>query len=318
MLSESVKEYLKTVTDEEKAILGGSNTIDRSIYMQGKANTVNSKKLLEAGKLITMRKHTRFVHFPEHTHDYVEVVYMCEGSTTHLVDGKKIVLQKGELLLLGQSARHEILKAEENDIAINFIVLPQFFGDTLMALGDEETPLKRFLMDCLCGNKEGYNYLYYKVSSVFEIQNLMDNLLLTVMSDAPNKRKVLGMTMALLFLQLRANTEALTTESREDDAIFKLLDYIETNYVFGSLTDAAKELHYDLSWLSREVVKKTGKTYTQLVQEKRLSQAAFLLKNTKAKVSDISLSVGYENISYFHRIFSSYYGMSPREYRVGN
>lgn len=316
MLSDSVKKYLKAITDEEKAILGGSNTIDRSLYMQGKTNTVNSKKLLEAGKLITMRKHTRFIHFPEHTHDYVEVVYMCEGSTTHYVDGKQITLSQGELLLLGQSARHEILKAGENDVAVNFIVLPQFFGDTLMALGDEETPLKRFLIDCLCGNKEGYNCLYYKVSGVFEIQNLMDNLLLTVMGDAPNKRKLLGMTMALLFLSLRAHTESLITESREQAAIFKLLDYIETNYVLGSLTEAARELHYDLSWLSREVVRKTGKTYTQLVQEKRLSQAAYLLKNTRLKVSDISVSVGYENISYFHRIFASNFGMSPREYRI--
>lgn len=219
-------------------------------------------------------------------------------------------------MLFEQSARHEILKAGENDVAVNFIVLPQFFGDTLMALGDEETPLKRFLIDCLCGNKEGYNCLYYKVSGVFEIQNLMDNLLLTVMGDAPNKRKLLGMTMALLFLLLRAHTESLITESREQAAIFKLLDYIETNYVLGSLTEAARELHYDLSWLSREVVRKTGKTYTQLVQEKRLSQAAYLLKNTRLKVSDISVSVGYENISYFHRIFASNFGMSPREYRI--
>lgn len=317
MISTLVSDFLNKITDEEKAILDGNSTIDRNIYMQGKGNTINSKKLLESGKLITMRKHTRFVDFPEHTHDYIEVVYMYNGSTTHLVDGKEIVLSKGELLLLGQSAKHEVLKAGKGDIAVNFIVLPQFFGDTLMAIGDEETPLKNFLNDCLCGNKEGYKYLYYRVSDVCEIQNTMDNLLLIVMSDATNKRKLSQMTMALLFLQLRSYTETLTTDTRENAAIFKLLDYIETNYVFGSLTEAARELHYDLSWLSREVVKKTGKTYTQLVQEKRLSQAEFLLKNTRLKVSDISLSVGYENISYFHRIFTKRFGRSPRSYRIG-
>lgn len=317
MLSLEVLSFLKEITEEENNILNGECQIDRNIYMQGKANTINSKKLLEAGKLITMRKHTRFIRFPEHTHDYVEVVYMCEGETTHIVDGKKISLKKGELLLLGQSAKHEILEAGENDIAVNFIILPHFFDETLTAIGDEETPLRQFLIDCLCGNKEGYNYLYYGVSEVFEIQNLMDTLLLTVMGEAPNKRKLTGMTMALLFLQLRAHTEALMTETKEDAAIFKLLDYIESNYADASLTEAAKALHYDLSWLSREIVRKTGKTYTQLLQEKRLSQAAFLLKNTKAKVSDISFAVGYENVSYFHRIFTQRFGMSPRNYRTG-
>ena len=136
MLSLEVLTFLKEITEEENNILKGESEIDRNIYMQGKANTINSKKLLEAGKLITMRKHTRFIHFPEHTHDYVEVVYMCEGETTHIVDGKKIRLKKGELLLLGQSAKHEILEAGENDIAVNFIILPHFFDETLTAIGD--------------------------------------------------------------------------------------------------------------------------------------------------------------------------------------
>lgn len=316
MLKPEIMEHLKKITPEEEEILKGQDKIDRNIYMQGKDNKINSRKLLELGKLITMRKHTRFIDFPEHTHDYVELVYMCEGDTTHLIDGKKIVLKQGELLFLGQSARHEILRAGENDIAVNFIVLPHFFGDTLSAVGEEETPLKNFIIDCLCGNKEGANYLYYKVSKVPEIQNLMENLVLIVMGESFNKRKQSQMTMALLFMQLMANTESLVAETKEDEAVFKLLNYIETNYINGSLTEAAKELHYDLSWLSREMQRKTGKTYTQLVQEKRLSQAAFLLKNTSRRVDDISLAVGYENISYFHRKFYAYYGMSPRNYRI--
>lgn len=313
---QDIDKILREITDEEQKILEGKKRIDRSIYMRGSGNTINSKKLLESGKLITMRKHTRFIDFPLHTHDYVEVVYMYDGSATHIVDGKKIVLKKGELLFLGQSAKHEILRAEENDIAINFIVLPDFFGETLTAFGEEETPLKQFIIDCLCGNKDGYSCLHYKVSGITEIKNLIENLIIIVMGNAPNKRRLSGMTMALIFLQLLSLTEKLVTETREDAAIFKLLDYIEINYASGSLAEAARELHYDISWLSREVAKKTGKTYTELVQEKRLSQAAFLLKNTNSKVSDISISVGYENISYFHKLFSRFYGVSPRNYRI--
>ena len=119
MVNPNILKELMTITDEEKAILGGINSIDRTLYMSGSKNVVNSRKLLDAGKLITVRKHTRFIDFPLHTHDYVEVVYMYDGSTTHIVDGKKIVLKKGELLFLGQSAKHEILRAGENDIGID-------------------------------------------------------------------------------------------------------------------------------------------------------------------------------------------------------
>jgi len=60
-------ERLSVITAEEQEILAGRSDIDRSIYMQGQGSTINSRKLLASGKLITIRPHTRFIHFPEHT-----------------------------------------------------------------------------------------------------------------------------------------------------------------------------------------------------------------------------------------------------------
>ena len=69
------------------------------------------------------------------------------------------------------------------------------------------------------------------------------------------------------------------------------------------------------SSLSREIKHRTGKTYTELVQTKRLTQAAYLLRTTAMNVADIAMAVGYDNISYFHRIFQKKYGMTPKKYR---
>ena len=118
MLEPEILERLQAITDEEQAILDGRTTIDRELYMQGQSNTINAKKLLDSGKLITVRPHTRFIHFPEHKHDYVEMVYMCAGQTTHIVNGKAILLEQGDLLFLSQSATHEVCKAEEGDVAV--------------------------------------------------------------------------------------------------------------------------------------------------------------------------------------------------------
>jgi len=72
---------------------------------------------------------------------------------------------------------------------------------------------------------------------------------------------------------------------------------------------------YDVYWLSREIKKCTGKTYKELLQERRMNQACYLLTNSKLAVSDIIESVGYDNTSYFYRKFRERYGMSPKEYR---
>lgn len=311
-----VWEQLSRITSEERAILDGSTTIDRSLYMRGNSNTINAQMLLASGKLITLRPHTRFIHFPEHTHDYVEVVYVCSGRTSHIVNGHRIELQQGELLFMNQAATHEVLEAKEEDLAVNFIVLPEFFHNVLFMMGEEETPLRRFLVDCLCNQSHGAGYLYFKVAEIVPIQNLIENLLFALLQETPNKRKVSQMTMALLFMQLMGHTEALDTQDNDQAAVVKILSYIENHYVSGSLTELAELLHYDLYSLSREIKRKTGKNYTQLVQEKRLAQAAFLLKNTDRKVDDIAYAVGYENMGYFHRIFRDAYGVSPRNYRV--
>ncbi len=313
-MNEEILAHLKGITPEEQAILDGRTTIDRDLYMQGQGSVINAKKLLSAGKLITVRPHTRFIHFPEHRHDYVEVVYMCSGETIQIVGGKKLKLRQGELLFLSQSVTHEVCRAGERDIAVNFIVLPDFFEAPLAALGEEETPLRRFMVDCLCGQNTGPGYLHFDISGVQPIQNLVENLLWTLLEETPHKRKVSQMTMALLFLQLTGHTETLLAD-QEDTALLRVLRYIETDYAHGSFSQIAAQLHYNESWLSRKIKEQTDKTFTQLVQEKRLAQAAFLLKNTTRNVADISTAVGYENVSYFHRIFAASYGKSPKHYR---
>ncbi len=315
-MDQTLLEKLRKITAEEQAILDGNSGIDWSIYKQTGGTAINAQKLLADGKLITVRPHTRFVHFPEHTHDYVEVVYMCSGVTTHIVNGHRITLRGGDLLFLNQSAVHEVCKAEKNDVAVNFIVLPDFFVSVLPMLGDEETPLRKFLVDCLCGQNVGPGYLHFAVSRVPTVRNLAENLLWTLLEDMPNKRKVSQMTMALLFLQLMAHTDAIQSDTPEDTAVIAALQYVETHYANGSFEQLAEKLHYSTSWLSREIKKKTGKTFTCLIQEKRLAQSAFLLKNTDRNVADIALAVGYENISYFHRLFTAAYGQSPRSYRL--
>ena len=313
-MNDVLLEKLSAITAEERRILRGETQIDRSLYMDGSRDVISGDKLLEPGKTITIRPHTRFVAFPEHSHDYVEMVYMCRGKTTHRINGAELTLREGELLMLGQHARQSIAPAGEGDVAVNIIVRPAFFSGTLPFLGEEETPLRRFLVSCLTGGSEA-GYLLFRVSEVLPIQNLIENLLYTLTEKVPNRRGILQNTMGLLFAQLLNHTEALQFETAEQNAVLSVLRYIEEHYADGSLSEIAVSLHYDLPYLSRLVRKTTGKNYTELLQEKRLSQAAWLLRNTDRRVDEIARVVGYENISYFHRLFAARFGQSPKKYR---
>ena len=310
---------LSVITEEEQRILDEQRGIDPQLYTEKKELIVDSEKLLKKGKLIQVRPHTRFVNFPKHKHNYVEVIYMCQGTTTHILNGSKVILEAGDLLFLNQNAEQEILPAGEQDIAVNFIVLPEFF-DTAFSMMDmeEENALKEFLVGALCGKNDQTSYLYFHVAEILPIQNLVENMVWTLLNDQPNKRSINQITMGLLFLQLMNYTERVQVGEQyfEQEMLLGVYRYIEEHYREGSLSELAEELHYDFYTLSRMIRRLTGKNYTELVQNKRLTQAAYLLETTGLSVADIGERVGYENMSYFHRIFKERYGISPKKYRV--
>lgn len=309
---------LSVITEEEQRILDEQRGIDPQLYTEKKELIVDSEKLLKKGMLIQVRPHTRFVNFPKHKHNYVEVIYMCQGTTTHILNGSKVILEAGDLLFLNQNAEQEILPAGEQDIAVNFIVLPEFF-DTAFSMMDmeEENALKEFLVGALCGKNDNTSYLYFHVAEILPIQNLVENMVWTIFYDQPNKRRCNQITMGLLLLQLLNHMDRMETGTAAFDRELtgSVFNYIEEHYKNGSLSELAEIMGYDVYWLSREIKKRTGKTYKELLQSRRMRQAAYLLKNSRLSVADIIESVGYDNTSYFFRKFKECYGVSPKMYR---
>ena len=246
--------------------------------------------------------------------EYPELLYLCRGCARYRIGGTEVTVREGELLLLGQNTPLEPLDGGSDPLDVSFFIKPEFFGDILSFLGSEQTPLREFVLRCL-GQETPYGYLHFHVAGVRPIENLLENLLLHLLENPESRRAIPLYTVGLLFVHLLEESDRLTMGIREQQSILGVLRYLETNYAGGSLTEAAQLLHCDVTWLSREIKRRTGRTYTELLQERRLQQAAWLLEHTRQRVSDIAVSVGYENVSYFHRIFQKRFGLSPKKYR---
>ena len=246
--------------------------------------------------------------------EYPELLYLCRGCARYRIGGTEVTVREGELLLLGQNTPLEPLDGGSDPLDVSFFIKPEFFGDILSFLGSEQTPLREFVLRCL-GQETPYGYLHFHVAGVRPIENLLENLLLHLLESPDSRRAIPLYTVGLLFVHLLEESDRLTMGIREQQSILGVLRYLENNYAGGSLTEAAQLLHCDVAWLSREIKRRTGRTSTALLQERRLQQAAWLLEHTRQRVSDIAVSVGYENVSYFHRIFQKRFGLSPKKYR---
>ncbi|MEE3378619.1 MAG: AraC family transcriptional regulator [Lachnospiraceae bacterium] len=318
MLRESILAHFRAVTEEEAQLLAEKSGINQGNYATGKEFVVDSKLLLEKGTLIEIRPHTRFAYFPRHRHNYVELVYMCAGTTTHIINGKtRVVLEEGDMLFLNQNVYHEILPAEENDIAVNFIILPEFF-DRPLSMIEKENVLRDFIVSSLTRDASGTNYLHVRSRGIVPVENLIENMLWTLIEHESMVDTINQTSMGLLLMNLSRFADSINRGEpgqTEQKTVLTVLDYIEHHYQSGTLTEAAAGLHLPDYALSRLLKKHTGKTFKELLQLRKLQQAAYLLDNSTLPADRIMEAVGYENSSYFYRSFRAKYGCSPREYR---
>ncbi len=320
LISPGLLRQLSVITQEERQLLEGV-PLEREKYSENRRFVVDSDKLLETGTLISVRPHTRFVDFPAHSHNYVELIYMASGSTTHIINGDKTLrLDTGELLFLNQHVTHSIRRAEEEDIAVNFIVLPGFF-DTAFDMIGPDNALGRFLAASLRQDAGEVSYLHFAVADILPVQNLVENMIWGIVQKQANNRRISQVTMGLLFLQLLNYTQLLEMPAPRQGGnrllVVEALREVEENYRHASLSAVALRRNVSLAYVSRLVKEATGKSFKELLVEKRVAKSAQLLRQTQLSVQEIIAAVGYENTSFFHRAFRARYGQAPREYRAG-
>lgn len=320
-MNQKLLDCLAPVTAEEQAVLDGNPDVRWDLYTDQSRFIIDSRKMLEQGQLMDIRTHTRFVHFPKHRHNYVEIIYMCQGTTVHIINEKdQIVLQTGELLFLNQNVTQEILPAAAGDIAVNFIVLPEFFNRAFAML-DDENVLREFLITTLQQKESPVSYLHFKVSDVLPVQNLVENLIWSVVTRENNARSLRQVTMGLLFLNLLNHTDRMNQNIPDlyhQNIAVAAMRYIENCYRTATLEEFAKSVKLPAYQVSRLLSRHTGHTFKELLQKQRMNQTAYLLIHTKLSLETIMSSIGYNNSSYFYRLFKQEYGLTPKEYRLKN
>lgn len=91
--------------------------------------------------------------------------------------------------------------------------------------------------------------------------------------------------------------------------------FIDRNYKEATLQEISQLNGYTANYLSHLLKEQTGNTFKQLLRLRRLRHAAYLLENSSISIMQIMNDIGYENSSFFYRIFQEMFQCSPQEYR---
>lgn len=115
---------------------------------------------------------------------------------------------------------------------------------------------------------------------------------------------------------LFAHLHAAFSGESEEALLTPVLQEIETHYAqIRTLAALGQELGVSQAHLSQLIRKHTGKTYSELVQDRRMEKAKELLAYSEAAVMDIAVEVGYSDQFYFSKLFKRLWGLSPAAWR---
>lgn len=315
-------ERLSVITDEEKAYLDGKKDVLKDIYFSKESTVSDSKLFASSGRKginqVEVRTHTRFIDFPLHSHDFVEMMYVADGSIVHVTDeGKEIVLKKGGVLLMNRHVKHAIKRADAGDIGINFIISPTLF-ETVVREVNESPIITDFLIENLRNDGKPV-LLQYDVAGVLPIENLMENLIYAVVYNKHKEPHILYKTLSLMLTYFVVVEDILvnkySTSDYTEQLKNKIENYIRTNYKDASLTVLASTLGLSHTYLCKWISANMDCGFKEMLVEQRFKMAEYLLKTTDLSISDVAAAVGYENASYFYRCFRTRYGDTPKGVR---
>ena len=290
-----------------------SSTIKNNLW------TINNKKLMNESEDIAIHRHDRFIKFDKHKHDYLEMMFVYSGKIKQEIEGEKLVIEEGEILLLDMNVEHSIEAASVDDIAINVLIKKEFFDWIFMSQIADNDLISNFIIEAIYGKNKFKQYIHFKTSQDNKVFNFMIQILMEYYDNKNGVETAIRAYIMLLFNELlRDYKNNLSREivSKIDITIStEILNYINSNYKDISLKNMADHFSYNPDYIGKLVKKTIGKTLTELVKEKKIKQAEYLLQNTKMSVVNVITEIGYSNVSYFYRQFKEQVGVTPDEYR---
>ncbi|MGI5888788.1 MAG: helix-turn-helix domain-containing protein [Oscillospiraceae bacterium] len=110
-----------------------------------------------------------------------------------------------------------------------------------------------------------------------------------------------------------------SAEEQSDDAplSMQMEAYIESHSDSVTLKSLAARFGYHPNYVSRYIHDRTGKTFSEILLEKRMEKALLLIRNTDLSIEKIAAMLGYSNSSNFYKAFREYYHSSPRSFERG-
>lgn len=256
-----------------------------------------------------------FTLVPAHWHNDVELIVIKKGTGTIAVDMEPQTVSAGDIILVRPGQIHSISQHDNDTMEYENIL---FRPDLLYS---QNTDLRTLEYFDLYFNPE-YDLPWHIDHSNSCHKKLAEciNAIDTLCGERPRyyELSVKGYLFQFFYLLFSCQESPVYSTGRKSlDKVKKMIAYIEEHYMEPiSVQSAADYMGFSNSHFMKFFKQNMHTTFTSYLNHYRLTIAGRLLLTTDDNILVISEKTGFNNLSYFNRLFKQYFHMTPREYRV--
>jgi len=245
----------------------------------------------------------------DHSSNTIELIYIVEGKVSLLLDGQTFQAQKGEVLIIPSKSVHR----DEFDFDSGF--------ETFMVHFHWEGEQNFF------SQYSNHDLQHFSESDRADIAKIIDSMQNDLFEgDSEYNQLLLGtrcLTILLLMLKIHqqsqtdpAESERLNSGKRKRLALIKQAKiYLEEHYPeVISLDDIAQNLRVSPYHLSHVFSQESNFSLFSYLTSLRMGKAKSLLIKGNLNVSEVATAVGYNNESYFSKVFKRYFNNTPSHF----
>ncbi len=248
-------------------------------------------------------------------HDFWELCYVKDGEIALECDGKSYEIGKNQLFLISPNTYHSYAPSGGKSLA--FVICFESLSDVLDSISSITIDLDSDHLYIL-------NKIIYESEHTFKMN---EDDLLEVLSS-PNfggKQAIILLLEYLLICLTRqlsfdesSNLVLLRDKHFYSDFVKLIIAFLREN-VRAKLTlnDICEKMNCSRSFACRVFKEQTGDTLFSYFNKLKVEEAKNMLKETDISISDISYSLGFDELKYFDYLFKKYVGDTPNSYRKG-
>lgn len=253
------------------------------------------------------------VTYPHRHHDFYEMLYITQGTGNHAIDGHNFEIKPNSVFFLSPGQIHDLVLSDDVQGYI-FLFSSAFYHF------NKTDPYKLFELPFFYNLSANASPIYLSESIDIElITNYFQKSIAESQQNQHETDEVIRAYLDLLLIfckRIYPIQETSESQSKSKILVKRVKQLIEQNCQNNwSISQYASKLGISQNHLSETVKAVTGRTSTDLVNDRMLLEIKRLLINTDLSISEIAYQLNFADQSYFSKYFKKLEGKSPGEFR---